>query len=343
MVYSGPQVATPLSGDASVWEYGYQPSLAMGVIGVVLFLLLAIPHLYWFVTKRGTRSVNALFFFGCLIEALGYGARLTSHNFPFNGLSFLIGIFLIQIGTIFVTAPLYKAVQRAIKYTPGGRVLSPMRPRSMLTCFLILDVVMVILQIAGQYFYGAAESASVTAATPMFALGTSTLIFLAGNVIQGITIIIVTIFVIVIYRRSLKLLANADPNLQYPLLKPVILQVIASFVLFFIRLLVRIAEGAQGAYGFAATHEVFFGVFEFLVSPVLPSVSFKPKAMQPIFLIYVIWAVRPLYLYIFPLGHHHGEGAHTRNDASIGHLDPATHEVVDPSHHELNEKADSKV
>jgi hypothetical protein len=26
----------------------------------------------------------------------------------------------------------------------------------------------------------------------------------------------------------------------------------------------------------------------------------------------VIWAARPLYKFIFPLGHRHGEGAHTR-------------------------------
>lgn len=34
--------------------------------------------------------------------------------------------------------------------------------------------------------------------------------------------------------------------------------------------------------------------------------------IQPIFLIMVLWAARPLYKYIFPLGHRHGEGAHTR-------------------------------
>lgn len=26
----------------------------------------------------------------------------------------------------------------------------------------------------------------------------------------------------------------------------------------------------------------------------------------------VLWAARPLYKFIFPLGHRHGEGAHTR-------------------------------
>jgi len=47
-------------------------------------------------------------------------------------------------------------------------------------------------------------------------------------------------------RRSTALLAAADPTLQYPALKPLILQVLLTFGLFFIRLLVRIAEGSQG-------------------------------------------------------------------------------------------------
>lgn len=28
-------------------------------------------------------------------------------------------------------------------------------------------------------------------------------------------------------------------------------------------------------------------------------------------IILIIWAIRPLYTFIFPLGHKHGEGAHT--------------------------------
>lgn len=40
----------------------------------------------------------------------------------------------------------------------------------------------------------------------------------------------------------------------------------------------RIAEGAQGAYGYAVTHEVFFGIFEYL----------------PIIFIITLWAARPL-------------------------------------------------
>jgi hypothetical protein len=53
-------------------------------------------------------------------------------------MAFLIGIYLIQVATVLITAALYKSIQRVIKYTPEGRRLSPMRPRSLLTCAFLL-------------------------------------------------------------------------------------------------------------------------------------------------------------------------------------------------------------
>jgi hypothetical protein len=44
-------------------------------------------------------------------------------------------------GTILITAAMYKSIQRGIKYMPESRRLSPIRPRSLITLFVILDVV----------------------------------------------------------------------------------------------------------------------------------------------------------------------------------------------------------
>jgi hypothetical protein len=57
MGYSGPKNADPESGNLAIWPYGYRPSLAMGIIGVITMLMVAGPHLWWFIKKRGTRSV----------------------------------------------------------------------------------------------------------------------------------------------------------------------------------------------------------------------------------------------------------------------------------------------
>jgi hypothetical protein len=40
---------------------------------------------------------HGLLFFVGVCEALGYGARLYSHNHPYGGMPFLIGIYLIQV------------------------------------------------------------------------------------------------------------------------------------------------------------------------------------------------------------------------------------------------------
>lgn len=202
------------------------------------------------------------------------------------------------------------------------------------------------MQIAGQYFVAGAESSKRVPGSdePMFAVGvslyypyplpvihadpqTSGLIFLAGGVLQAITIIIVSIFVIVIKRRATRLLAVPNPTVQYPYIHELLNQVLITFGLFFIRLIVRIAEGAQGLFEWAATHEWVFGVFEFAVS--VENLNGVKGSIddQPIFLILVLWAVRPLFKFIFPLGHEHGQGAHVRDDIAVaetGHAGSAT-------------------
>jgi len=47
-------------------------------------------------------------------------------------------------------------------------------------------------------------------------------------------------------KRTNVLMRSADPNLQYPLLKPLWIQILGSFGLYFIRLIIRIARGAEG-------------------------------------------------------------------------------------------------
>lgn len=63
---------------------------------------------------------------------------------------------------------------------------------------------------------------------------------------QAITVIIVSVFLFVMMKRSNTLMLSADPTLQYPLLKPLWIQIFATFGLFFVRLIMRIARGGQG-------------------------------------------------------------------------------------------------
>ncbi|KAL7420657.1 hypothetical protein Q5752_004608 [Cryptotrichosporon argae] len=304
--YSGPTLVPTPSGDESIHPYGYVPSLGMGVVGLITFAIVAAPHLWYLFTRRGVRSVHGLFFFAGIVEMLAYGARLYSNTHEWSAMAFLIGVVLVQIATILVTAPLYKAIQRGIKYTPGGRVLSPMRPRSLLTLFVILDVVWVLVQCAGEYYIATSQTDYLTDTTPTFSLSTADMMFLAGNVLQAVTIIIVAVFVWVIMRRFQRLVAQVDPNEQYPVFLPLFYQILLSLGLFLVRLVMRIARGAQGPYAAAWDHEAYFAIFEYL----------------PILAICALWAARPLWKFLFPFGHEHGEGAHT-SDAAPSVLPPS--------------------
>jgi hypothetical protein len=73
---------------------------------------------------------------------------------------------------------------------------------------------------------------------------------------QGITIILFLAFLLVIMRRTNRLLAHVDPTstVQYPLLKPLWLQIAISGGLFLVRLVMRIAEGAQGEFELSLIH-----------------------------------------------------------------------------------------
>ncbi|KIR27887.1 hypothetical protein I309_03207 [Cryptococcus deuterogattii LA55] len=90
----------------------------------------------------------------------------------------------------------------------------------------------------------------------------STLIFLAGNVLQAITLLIVSIFIFAICRRAdriLKAATIASRDLtQYPSIHPALIQIFITVGLFFVQLIMRIVEGAQGAYAYAATHPSLF-------------------------------------------------------------------------------------
>ncbi|ADV25476.1 hypothetical protein I305_04658 [Cryptococcus gattii E566] len=118
------------------------------------------------------------------------------------------------------------------------------------------------MQIAGQYFYAAAQGADYTGGSAMFTVGLSTLIFLAGNVFRAITLLLVSIFIFA--QCSHKCQQRSDSVLP---LDP------SRFNSNFCYCWVVLC-----AYGYAVTHEVFFGIFEYL----------------PIIFIITLWAARPL-------------------------------------------------
>jgi uncharacterized membrane protein YczE len=86
----------PGDGEASITLYGYIPALALGIIGVICFILVTIPNI-WFLIKSGRRylTFHVCLIIGCLVEAAGYAARIHSHYNPFRIDNFVAQFLLI--------------------------------------------------------------------------------------------------------------------------------------------------------------------------------------------------------------------------------------------------------
>lgn len=64
---SGPKNPNPTGGDLSFTLFGYAPSLAFAVVGLVAFALVSIPQLWYTIRRRGAhRTFHALMLAGCV-------------------------------------------------------------------------------------------------------------------------------------------------------------------------------------------------------------------------------------------------------------------------------------
>jgi hypothetical protein len=63
----GPRNPNPTNGDLPFTLFGYEPSLAFAVVGLVTFILLAGPQLWYVIKKRGShRTFHILMLVGCV-------------------------------------------------------------------------------------------------------------------------------------------------------------------------------------------------------------------------------------------------------------------------------------
>lgn len=53
----------------------------MGIVGIVTFFLVMLPHLWWFVKKRGTRSFHGLMTVACVSQNI-FPKLMSDHRDP---------------------------------------------------------------------------------------------------------------------------------------------------------------------------------------------------------------------------------------------------------------------
>jgi len=268
--------------------------------------------------QRGTRVFQFLLCFGCAMEIVGYGSRTVSTQNTFIVIAFILNYFFIVTAPVFFTAALYLSLSIAARRRNATSIL-PIRPRLLVIIFVVIDVVTTALQVLGAAFIGVSESARADGETPFITTKAANDILLAGLAVQNASFLVFLILLAVVAIRNRKLkpahthtdvmeekkgehtngavMAN-DPTLvhhdsedgivasstdnseQQYRLPPLFLVVLGTTsLLIWLRTLFRLAETAEGVFGFASTNEALFGCLEY----------------TPVIIALAIWAALPLH------------------------------------------------
>ncbi|KAL5338729.1 RTA1 like protein-domain-containing protein [Aspergillus crustosus] len=225
--------------------YGYAPSLAAGVVFLVLFSLTMIGQTIQMIWKRTWWS--AVFAIGSLTEVIGWAGRTWSAECPYNSQAFLMQITTLIIAPTFYTAGVYILLGRFIQIL--GRESSIFSPRVYLWIFVTCDVVSLVIQAIG----GAMASIEADKEDGDTAPGTN--IMVAGIIFQMASI---TIFVLCaadfVHRTLRRRLLQSMTGTIVPLLAAMIFSVICIYI----RSIYRTIELLEGWDGYLITTERFF-------------------------------------------------------------------------------------
>ncbi|KAJ9666392.1 hypothetical protein H2201_003580 [Coniosporium apollinis] len=139
--------------------YGYHPSLAPGIIFVIVFTISASIHLYQ--SLRQTIHNRRLwwlwlFFIGASLECLGWIARTVTNPCPYSLTLFKMQLSVLISAPAFTQAGLYVILWAYVQVL--GRHTSPVPPKLYLITILCLDVICLSLQAIGGGLAGAAFS-----------------------------------------------------------------------------------------------------------------------------------------------------------------------------------------
>ncbi|SGY14207.1 BQ5605_C010g06101 [Microbotryum silenes-dioicae] len=266
--YHGPINANPSSGETTISIFGFIPSRALASIAAIVFALGLLCHVVYLIraaelipsTARLVISVNDVppdqIAGDEVISVLvgdwmlgGYIVRILAHYHPF-----LVSFYVAQYFLI-----VYLALGLAIKRLPVtlAHGLLSFPPKIFIIIFIIADIVTTAIQITGAALIGAAESSRTPGSVPTaITSAQANDILLSGLAIQSVSFLaFIYILSLVAYRSN-----QVRPHVLPPRFSAAL---IISSLLVFLRTVFRLAEVAQGVFGFASTHEVLFGILEF--------------------------------------------------------------------------------
>jgi hypothetical protein len=269
MPYRGPINRNPGSGEASIIIYNYIPSLALGIVGTVTFVIALFCHLWRLIQGKGRniRLFAGLFVLGSLMEIVGYAFRIQSHYRPFLVNGFVVQYFMIVCAPVAFAAALYLSLSIALQRTDPN--VLPIKPKRIVSIFVTIDVITTILQIAGAALIGTSESARTQGKSSSITPEQANNILLSGLSVQTASFLGFFVLLSLAVFHSFSSRRKESQDNRLPGLFCLVL--ITSSALIFLRTVFRTAETAQGVFGSAFSSEALFGTLEFL--PVILAVG----------------------------------------------------------------------
>lgn len=229
-------------------------------LAIVLFALALLAHLIQIVKYR-----TWFFFplaFGCVMEIVGYISRsLSAKKDPYHVTYFVLNYFFIVVAPVFITASIYICLNKLLEwarsagYGEGSSKL--LHPRLILWGFVACDVISTVMQVGGAAGVGKAESDRKDPTTPNN-------ILLAGLAFQSFAFLVF----LLVFGFSVFSIKSGGINLGS--IRQFVISLTIASLLVFLRILFRLAETAQGVYGYLMVHEAFFGALEF--APIIVAV-----------------------------------------------------------------------
>lgn len=241
-------------GDAPIIIYGYTPSAALAILGAVLFALSTVAHVAQLIIHRPCWYFTTVCI-GAAFEVVGYIFRSFSAKInPYFVRYFVIQYFFIVTAPVLFSAAIYAVLSVLINRV--GRQYAPLGPRTIITIFVICDVIATVVQVAGAALIGKTQSNRESSTT-------ANNILLAGLAFQVFAFAVFLILLAVFLVKARKAMRLFVPP-------AFLFSFVTASILIYLRILFRLAETAEGLYGFLMTHEVFFGCLEFV--PVIVAV-----------------------------------------------------------------------
>ncbi len=219
-------------------NYGYLPSLSVGIVFVIVFGLIALTQLTFTIRYR---TLWMLFFvIGAGLECLGWIGRTLSHQCAYSSVLFTMQTATLIMGPAWTQAGVY--ITLWLLFTVLGKHVFPLPPKTYLWICFVVDVVCLSLQATGGGLAGAAAQ-NFGNTQP------GTLTMVVGIIAQLVSACFFSIILGIVLTRGWPQIRKSTP------MRLVSAAIVLSTTMMVLRGVYRSIELVQGWRGYLITHE----------------------------------------------------------------------------------------